>query len=230
MFQRGQDYHFTEAVGSPRDHATPVRLSLKAPAKAANTSISKRSLDIGLAAFLMVILIPAFVLIAVCILADGPGPVFFQQDRYGRGKRVFKIIKFRSMNVCESSGPFSQVQTGDLRVTRVGRFLRRTSIDELPQLYNVLKGDMSLVGPRPHAVPMDELFGGLLSQYCDRHLVRPGMTGLAQVCGCRGPTETLSAISKRVKLDLEYIKKWSIWFDVWILVRTPLSLIRVNAV
>jgi lipopolysaccharide/colanic/teichoic acid biosynthesis glycosyltransferase len=133
------------------------------------------------------------------------------------------------MTVMESEGRFTQATAGDARITRVGKFLRGTSLDELPQLWNVLRGDMSLVGPRPHAIPMDDAFAPVISNYTDRHLVRPGLTGLAQVAGYRGPTESLKKIALRVQCDRLYIRKWSIWLDFAIIARTAFVLKGPNA-
>jgi putative colanic acid biosynthesis UDP-glucose lipid carrier transferase len=177
----------------------------------------------------MIILAPPCVVIALLIIMDSPGPVFFVQKRYGANRAPFSIYKFRTMSVMESEGSFTQAFAGDARITRVGRFLRSTSLDELPQLWNVLRGEMSLVGPRPHAMPMDDAFAKVIGNYADRHLVRPGLTGLAQVSGYRGPTEALNKIAIRVRCDRLYIRKWSIWLDFAILARTVFALKGPNA-
>jgi putative colanic acid biosynthesis UDP-glucose lipid carrier transferase len=174
-------------------------------------------------------LAPIMLLIAGLILLEGSGPVLFRQERYGRGLRIFVLYKFRTMSVCESSGSFTQATPFDPRVTRIGRFLRRTSLDELPQLFNVLRGDMSLVGPRPHAVAMDVAYAPLIPNYSERHLVRPGLTGLAQVSGYRGPTDATHKIRARLRCDRAYIRCWSIHLDIKILLRTPLALFGPNA-
>lgn len=195
-------------------------------AKMANDSIAKRGMDIMLAAIGLFFLLPLMLVIAAAIRLDSRGPIFFRQERYGKGGVPFMIIKFRSMSVLESRGEFAQAAKDDARVTRVGRFLRSTSIDELPQLINVLVGEMSLVGPRPHARTMDDRFGMLLPGYTERHLVRPGLTGLAQVEGLRGPTDTLESIELRLAKDRVYIRNWSLWVDMVILLRTPLALLK----
>ena len=210
--------------------STRLRMTLERAAEAVSRSQMKRFLDVMLASVLIVGLLPALLLIALAVVVDSPGSALFRQERYGRGKRVFWIYKFRTMSVSESSGSFTQAKAGDQRLTRVGRLLRRTSLDELPQLLNVLKGDMSLVGPRPHARLMDDLYANSVHNYSDRHLVRPGMTGLAQVHGHRGPTQTHAAISLRVEDDRAYIQNWSIWMDFKILALTPIALIHENAV
>ncbi len=203
--------------------------ALERRAEFISASRSKRGLDILGAAGLLLLLFPVLMLIALMIAVDSQGPVLFRQERYGRGKRVFLLYKFRTMRVMEKSGAFTQAKAGDERVTRIGRILRRTSVDELPQLVNVLRGDMSLVGPRPHALTMDDAFSRYVPRYSDRHLVRPGMTGLAQVAGCRGPTHTREAIDERLRRDRVYIKNWSLKLDVSILVRTPRCLLHSNA-
>lgn len=190
----------------------------------------KRVLDILLSFLFLFIFLPVGSIIAVLIFLDSPGPVFFRQKRYGAHLRHFYIYKFRTMHVMETEGVFTQARAGDPRVTRIGRFLRSTSLDEMPQLWNVLKGEMSLVGPRPHAISMDDDFANIIRNYRDRHLVRPGLTGLAQVAGYRGPTEVVSKIAIRVRCDRLYIRKWSLWLDFVILFRTLFVLKGPNAV
>ena len=210
--------------------SVPASSSNLAPVAAAiNSSRLKRGVDIALAFVVLVALLPALGLIALAIALDSPGSPLFWQERYGRDKKVFWVCKFRTMSVAESRGSFTQARVGDQRMTRIGRLLRRTSIDELPQLLNVLKGDMSLVGPRPHTKPMDDFNATLVHNYSDRHLVRPGMTGLAQVNGNRGPTPTRAQIFVRLADDREYIRSWSLWLDLKILARTPFALIHENA-
>jgi lipopolysaccharide/colanic/teichoic acid biosynthesis glycosyltransferase len=189
-----------------------------------NGSILKRSLDILGASFAILFFLPLLVAVAVLIKIDSGGPVFFRQERYGVGRKTFRIWKFRTMRVLEASGPFRQAVEGDDRVTPIGRFLRRTSIDELPQLFNVLKGEMSLVGPRPHALSMDDDYAALLPNYADRHLVKPGMTGLAQIAGYRGPTPILALIAARLRFDRVYIARWSVLYDLKIIALTPIRL------
>jgi len=213
----------------PRTYVPASASNLAPGAAAINSSGLKRGVDIALAFVVLVALLPALGLIALAIALDSPGSPLFWQERYGRDKKVFWVCKFRTMSVAESRGSFTQARVGDQRVTRIGRLLRRTSIDELPQLLNVLTGDMSLVGPRPHPKPMDDLNATLVRNYSDRHLVRPGMTGLAQVHGHRGPTPTRAEISVRLADDREYIRSWSLWLDLKILARTPFALIHENA-
>jgi exopolysaccharide biosynthesis polyprenyl glycosylphosphotransferase len=159
---------------------------------------------------------------AIAIKLDSRGPVFFIQSRHGYNHRVIRVVKFRTMTVAEDGAVVTQAVRGDKRVTRVGRFLRRTSLDELPQLFNVLRGELSLIGPRPHAVTHNESYSQILARYANRHKVKPGITGWAQVNGCRGETKTPEDMRKRVELDLYYIKNWSPVLDAQILARTLL--------
>lgn len=207
----------------------PSSSGLGGKSEEVNSSKLKRLLDILVSSILIFLLSPLALIVGALIKVDSRGPVFFAQKRYGAGKKAFYIYKFRSMSVMESEGAFTQAFAGDPRITKVGRILRSTSIDELPQLWNVLKGDMSLVGPRPHAISMDDAFARVISNFADRHLVRPGLTGLAQVAGYRGPTEALSKIAVRVRCDRLYIKKWSIWLDLVILAKTAFALKNPNA-
>lgn len=189
---------------------------------AAVRSAAKRALDIVGAALGLLLLSPLLLVVALAIKLDSPGPVLFPQDRHGRDGRVFRIFKFRSMTAAASREGFLQATHGDARITRIGHVLRRSSIDELPQLINVLVGDMSLVGPRPHPLALDDQFRDDIPGYMDRYAVRPGMSGLAQVSGHRGPTPTVEAMAARVALDLDYIRHWSFRLDLVILVKTVL--------
>jgi Undecaprenyl-phosphate glucose phosphotransferase len=193
----------------------------------------KRIEDILLGSLCLVILLPLMLCIALAIKLDSPGPVLFQQRRYGYNNRLIKIYKFRSMYAAQND-PEGQVQAShnDDRVTRVGRFIRKASLDELPQLINVLFGDMSMVGPRPHATATKAagiLFENAVEEYTARHRVKPGITGWAQVNGYRGETNTLDKIQKRVEYDLEYIERWSLWFDLYILFRTLPAVISARS-
>ncbi len=188
--------------------------------------VLKATLDYILAGVGLFLLAPLLLLIAVAVKLDSAGPVFFRQRRYGQNNRIFRIFKFRTMFVAEDGQHVKQAERNDARVTRVGWFLRRTSLDELPQLINVLLGDMSIVGPRPHALVHDQLFEQQLDRFSRRRRVRPGLTGWAQVHGFRGETKTTLDIRKRVEHDLYYIDNWSIWLDVEIVVRTVFVLFR----
>lgn len=181
---------------------------------------SKRLIDLALAGAGVVILSPLLLLVAVAVRLDTRGPALFRQTRYGLNGESFLVYKFRTMTVREDGGHVVQARPGDQRVTRVGKWLRRTSLDELPQLFNVLRGSMSLVGPRPHAVVHNELYRRQISGYMVRHKVRPGITGWAQVHGLRGETDTIDKMEARVRYDLEYLSNWSLVLDFKILVKT----------
>ncbi len=186
--------------------------------------------DFALSAVLLLLLAPFMALIAAAVKLDSPGPVFFRQKRLGWGGRSFEIWKFRSMRVHEpQDGVVQQARRGDPRVTRAGAFLRRTSLDELPQLFNVLRGEMSLVGPRPHAIQHDHEYAQHIVHYFARHNIKPGITGLAQVRGLRGETRELEAMILRVESDIEYINSWSLWLDLTILIRTLTAFTGRNA-
>uniref|UniRef100_Q07SN8 Sugar transferase n=1 Tax=Rhodopseudomonas palustris (strain BisA53) TaxID=316055 RepID=Q07SN8_RHOP5 len=186
----------------------------------------KRLLDVTVAFTSLVVLSPILLLTAFLIRAQDGSPVIFRQRRMGFNNQMFFIYKFRSMRVMEDGSNVSQARRNDLRVTPLGKILRRTSIDELPQLFNVLKGDMSIVGPRPHAVAHDNEYGRMISEYAFRRHVKPGITGWAQVKGFRGETVRLEQMAKRVELDLWYINNWSIALDVHIIARTAFALAR----
>jgi putative colanic acid biosynthesis UDP-glucose lipid carrier transferase len=185
--------------------------------------------DVCLSVVLLVVLSPLLAAIAVAIRLDSPGPVIFRQARLGWGGKRFHIWKFRSMVVHDDQGRVVQAARGDPRVTRVGAFLRRTSLDELPQIVNVIRGEMSLVGPRPHAVQHDLEYAQQIAHYFARHNIKPGITGLAQVRGYRGETRDLAMMLLRVESDIEYINNWSLWSDLAILVRTTRALTGRNA-
>ena len=186
----------------------------------------KRLLDLVLAFLALGMLLPVMALIAAAIKLDSPGPVFFRQRRAGRHGRIFSIFKFRSMHVLEDGADVVQAKTGDARITRIGRVLRRSSLDELPQLLNVIAGDMALVGPRPHALAHDEYYGSRIANYRRRQVVRPGITGWAQVNGARGATPRLSDMQARIDFDLAYVARESLWLDCLILLRTPFEVLR----
>jgi Undecaprenyl-phosphate glucose phosphotransferase len=188
--------------------------------------LAKRALDITGACVGLVFLSPLMLATALAIKFESPGPVLFRQQRSGFNAKRFSIFKFRSMTVMEEGDSVTQATRHDPRITTFGRLLRATSIDELPQLFNVLRGDMSLVGPRPHAVAHDSHYGKLLSEYAFRHHVKPGITGWAQIHGCRGGTAQVALMKKRLDFDLWYINNWNPWLDLVILVRTVLEVIR----
>lgn len=186
----------------------------------------KRALDVIVSATVLLLLAPVFLVIALAILIETPGPILFSQHRTGYRGQVFFILKFRSMTVQEDDGNVVQACRGDARITRVGAVLRKLSLDELPQLINVLRGEMSLVGPRPHAVAHDRQFMQLVPNYMRRFGARPGITGLAQVHGLRGEIVRESAIILRTAADVRYIEQWSFVGDLKILLRTALLIFR----
>lgn len=195
--------------------------------------ILKRGLDILLSVIALVILAPVLIMVAVAIKVDSSGPIFFWQQRVGYNNRIFKVLKFRTMftQTCDLDGHVS-ASPSDARVTKIGRLLRRSSIDELPQLFNVLKGEMSIVGPRPHALASragEALFWDVDQRYFSRHCVMPGLTGLAQVRGFRGATDTPRDLTDRLQADLEYLSGWTIWRDLAIIFRTFRVLVHSRA-
>lgn len=183
---------------------------------------TKRVADIVLSAAALFAVAPIMIAAALAIRIETPGAALFTQQRYGYNREPFRIFKFRTMRVQEDDA-FKQASRNDDRITRVGRFLRRTNIDELPQLINVLVGDMSLVGPRPHPIELDRQFTPLINRYTERHRVRPGITGWAQVNGFRGETDTTDKMQGRIAHDLFYLNNWSFWLDLRIMLRTMLS-------
>lgn len=188
--------------------------------------MAKILFDIVISLGALIVLSPLLILIAILIKTTSNGPVLFKQKRYGLKQKVFTIYKFRSMTVDDSNGDFSQCVKGDVRVTFVGRFLRKLSMDELVQLFNVLLGDMSIVGPRPHAVEMDNEFLKIIPNYAKRFEAKPGITGLAQIRGFRGPTDTHAKIIGRIEVDSEYITKKTIFIDAIIIALTLPALIK----
>jgi putative colanic acid biosynthesis UDP-glucose lipid carrier transferase len=177
----------------------------------------KRVEDVTISALILLLIAMPMLLIALAIKLTSRGPIIFAQRRYGEGGRPFKMYKFRSMTVAEDGEQVIQAQKGDARVTTLGKFLRRRSLDELPQFVNVLKGDMSIVGPRPHASVHNEFYRKKILGYMLRHKVKPGITGLAQISGSRGLTATEASMRKRIEFDLQYIEHWSLWLDLKII-------------
>lgn len=187
-------------------------------------ALSKALLDRVVAFFALLLLAPLLLITACAVKVSSRGPVLFKQKRHGWNGTIIEVWKFRSMRMHDDA-QVKQAQRGDPRITRVGAFIRRTSIDELPQLFNVLQGHMSLVGPRPHAVAHNDYYTGKIDAYMARHRIKPGITGLAQISGCRGETETIAKMERRVELDLAYINNWSMWLDIKILIKTPITLL-----
>jgi putative colanic acid biosysnthesis UDP-glucose lipid carrier transferase len=193
-------------------------------------ALFKRLFDILIGSAAIIVLAPVMLVIAVWIKAGSPGPVLFRQRRYGLDGRQIVVWKFRTMTVVEDGAVVKQATRDDKRITRLGGFLRRTSLDELPQLFNVISGSMSLVGPRPHAVAHNEQYRGLIKGYMVRHKVKPGITGWAQVNGFRGETDSVEKMRRRIEHDIEYLRRWSPGFDLLILFKTALIVFhRTNA-
>jgi Undecaprenyl-phosphate glucose phosphotransferase len=206
------------------DRVGPVAaFALTNPPRGPLQTLAKRAFDLVTAACALALLGSVFVIIALLIKWDSRGPVFFRQRRLGYNQREFRIYKFRSMTSQDDGERVRQASSNDPRITRIGRILRRYNFDELPQLINVLKGEMSIVGPRPHAVAHDRLFEKRIDMYPRRLNVRPGITGWAQVHGLRGETDTDDKMAARVEHDLYYIDNWSIWLDIYIVVLTLVS-------
>jgi putative colanic acid biosynthesis UDP-glucose lipid carrier transferase len=219
-----------------------AKLSSQMPSVSSPFALSRRSgsasaldgkdiLDRGLASLGLVSLLPLLLVIGLSVRLDSKGPALFGQTRTGRNGKPFRIYKFRTMTVQENGPVVQQATQGDTRVTRIGRILRQTSLDELPQLLNVIRGEMSLVGPRPHALAHDEHYGREIPDYVGRFAVKPGLTGWAQVNGSRGETPTLAAMGRRVELDLWYVRNRTLALDLTILARTVVDEItrRTNA-
>lgn len=183
-------------------------------------AVRKRVMDLVLASFVLLLTWPLMLLITITIWLSFSGPILFKQRRYGLHGEEIVIYKFRTMTVCEDADTIAQAVREDRRITPIGRFLRRSSLDELPQVVNVLQGRMSFVGPRPHAVAHNEQYRRLICGYMIRHKIRPGITGWAQVNGYRGETETIEKMRRRVACDIEYLKNWSLWLDLKIVART----------
>ena len=217
--------------GATADITSNARPGLYAPVRVTGEGRNwvKRTLDIVLASVAIILAAPLLMIAAIAIKLDSAGPVIFRQRRNGLNGIPFVIFKFRTMTVLEDGPTFTQAQRGDCRVTRVGRLLRRSSIDELPQLFNVLKGDMSLVGPRPHPIALDNQYKMLIPTYSFRFQALPGITGWAQVNGLRGETSRLEQMAERITLDLWYINHRSLGLDIYILLKTCFEVMRNRA-
>lgn len=189
-------------------------------------AIMKRVFDVVMATFILLLIWPIMLAIALGVKLSSSGPVLFKQRRYGLGGEEIMVFKFRSMTVLEDGSRVAQATKNDARVTPFGAFIRRTSLDELPQFFNVLGGSMSIVGPRPHAVAHNEQYRKLIDGYMIRHKVKPGITGWAQVNGFRGETETVEKMRKRIEYDLDYLRNWSVSLDAWIMVKTVITVIK----
>lgn len=197
----------------------PVVAVCETPFTGANGMV-KRASDIVLSALILLLISPLLLIIATAIALSSPGPVIFKQRRYGLNGEQILVWKFRTMTVCEDGDVVQQAQKDDSRITPVGAFLRKTSLDELPQFFNVLQGSMSIVGPRPHAVAHNELYRTMIKGYMVRHKVKPGITGWAQVNGWRGETDSLEKMKGRIDYDLAYLRNWSLRLDLYIIAKT----------
>ena len=184
-------------------------------------NFAKSCTDKLIATSALIILLPLLLLVSIAIKLDSKGPIIFKQKRNGLNNQVFNIWKFRTMSVMENGTDVAQAKKGDSRITRTGNFLRKSSIDELPQLVNVLFGDMSIVGPRPHPVALNDQFRPLIEDYDKRCAMKPGLTGWAQINGYRGPTDTVEQMQTRIEYDMEYIETWTLWGDLKIMLATP---------
>ena len=214
---------------APAFSADKYVIDLQRPPLRLQERVAKRVLDIVGASLGIVLLMPVFILTACAVKLDSDGPVVFRQRRNGFDQHQFVIFKFRTMRVLEDGIAITQAQRNDSRVTSVGRILRRSSLDELPQLFNVLRGEMSLVGPRPHALAHDQQYTSLIDDYCMRQHVKPGITGWAQINGCRGETTRPEDMRRRVELDLWYIRNWTFCRDLQILLRTCIGVVTHDA-
>lgn len=204
---------WTEVMGHP------VISIYESPFSGPN-GVLKRIEDVVLALLILILILPLMLTLVALVKLTSPGPALFRQHRYGLNGEIVEVWKFRSMTVCDDGDVVVQACKGDSRLTRLGAFLRRTSLDELPQFINVLQGGMSIVGPRPHAVAHNEQYRRLIHGYMLRHKVKPGITGWAQINGWRGETDTLDKMKKRVEYDLYYMRNWSLWFDLRIVFLT----------
>ena len=198
----------------------PIISVYDSPLNSTFNSLMKRMEDIVISLIIICLISPLLLFIAAGIKLTSRGPVIFKQRRYGINGEEITVLKFRSMTVCEDGDSITQAKKNDIRVTRIGGFLRRTSLDELPQFFNVIAGTMSIVGPRPHANAHNEEYRKLVPRYMQRHLVKPGITGWAQIHGWRGEIDTLEKMEKRVEFDLHYIDNWSLWLDIKIILLT----------
>nr|WP_319557177.1 undecaprenyl-phosphate glucose phosphotransferase [uncultured Vibrio sp.] len=211
----------------------PLLILSGSPMKKMTAVLIKSLMDRVLAFVMLILLSPVFIMTAVAIKLTSPGAVFFKQKRHGWDGSYIEIWKFRSMYTPKVSSEFKLAQRNDPRVTTVGKFIRKTSIDELPQLFNVLQGNMSLVGPRPHAVEVNQFYSQYIPDFMLRHRIKPGITGLAQICGYRGGDDctigTLDIMKKRATYDIEYINNWSLFLDMKILLLTPLKIFSHDA-
>jgi exopolysaccharide biosynthesis polyprenyl glycosylphosphotransferase len=220
------DRHVQSILSQGRQLGRDFTIEIQRPPLSASELALKRAFDVLLSSVFLVGLAPLLLAVSFLIKLESSGPLIFCQHRKGFNGREFKIFKFRTMKVLEDGRVIQQARRNDPRVTRVGRILRATSLDELPQLVNVLQGQMSLVGPRPHAVAHDDGYSKLIANYAFRQHVKPGLTGWAQIHGFRGETSRIQLMERRVDYDLWYVKNWSFWLDLRIVVLTFFELLR----
>jgi putative colanic acid biosysnthesis UDP-glucose lipid carrier transferase len=215
------DFFMTDLIQARIDDidGMPVVAVCETPFSGVNRFL-KRVSDIVIASLILLLVLPLMVLIAIGVKWSSPGPIIFKQKRYGLDGKEIMVYKFRSMAVTEEGGDVVQAKQDDQRVTTLGHFLRRTSLDELPQFFNVLQGSMSVVGPRPHAVKHNEMYRKVIKGYMVRHKVKPGITGWAQINGFRGETSTVDSMKQRIDYDLDYLKRWSLGLDMHIIFKT----------
>jgi putative colanic acid biosynthesis UDP-glucose lipid carrier transferase len=198
----------------------PVFSVFDTPLSSKSSQVLKRIEDVLLSIIILVLISPILLVIAIAIKLTSKGPVIFKQKRYGLNGKEIKVYKFRSMTTQDNGTVVKQATKNDSRITPLGAFLRKTSLDELPQFINVLQGKMSIVGPRPHAVAHNEEYRKIVPKYMQRHLVKPGITGWAQINGWRGETDSLEKMEKRIEFDLHYINSWNLWLDIKIILLT----------
>ena len=221
---RGQRY-IKKGVSLVNVANIPMILFRDEPLEEPWNRTGKRLFDIIFSLLVLMLLSPLYVLLAIAVKLSSPGPVFFKQKRTGKNGKEFYCLKFRTMKVNDDADRL-QATKGDSRITKVGAVLRKTNLDEMPQFVNVLLGDMSVVGPRPHMVSQTEQYSKLIDEYMVRHLAKPGITGWAQVTGFRGETSDISQMIGRVKQDVWYIENWSFWLDVRIIFQTVFNMIK----
>jgi putative colanic acid biosynthesis UDP-glucose lipid carrier transferase len=215
------DFFIFDLIQARFDHVVgiPVVAVCESPFVGLNGMI-KRMSDIAFSLAIMALVWPVMLAVAVAVKVTSPGPVLFKQRRYGEDGESITVYKFRSMTVLEDGSMITQAKKNDQRLTPIGAFIRKTSLDELPQLLNILQGDMSIVGPRPHANAHNELYRKVIKGYMIRHKVKPGLTGWAQVNGLRGETDSVEKMKRRIDFDLDYLRHWSIWLDLKIILKT----------
>lgn len=205
----------------------PIITLREEPLEDMQARFKKRLFDVGFSLLVFIFILSWLIpIIALLIKLDSKGPVFFLQNRAGRGNKIFKIFKFRSMRVMNSETEFKQASKNDNRITKLGKFLRASSLDEIPQFINVLLGTMSVVGPRPHVTQLNDQYNEIIEKYMVRNFVKPGITGWAQVNGCRGETNEISQMEKRIKYDISYTEKWSIMLDIKIIFMTVFNILK----